>query len=72
MRKGITSATSTIDKAEFHHLEKQVYCCKLYEGKKQKGLIPYIGGKYFQETKVLLKKLYPNIVVFKMELDTTK
>jgi len=67
MKKEITSATPTIDKAEFHHLEKQVYCCKLYEGKKHKGTIPYIGGKYFQETKVWLKKIYPKILVFKME-----
>jgi hypothetical protein len=72
MRKGITSATPTIDKAEFHQLEEKVYCCKLYEGKRHKGTIPYIGGKYLQETKVALrrfwgKKIYPNIAVFKME-----
>ena len=63
MKKGITSATPTIDKAEFHHLGKQVYCCKLYEGEKLKGEIPYIGGIFFNETEEWLKNLYPNIVI---------
>jgi len=72
MKKEITSATPTIDKAEFNHLGKQVYCCKLYEGNKHKGTIPYIGGIYFNETKEWLKKIYPNIDVFKIDDVTGK
>ena len=60
----MTTATPTIDRAEFHHLSKKIYTCKLYEGEEHKGTIPYIGGKYFQDTKDWLNKIYPNIVVF--------